>query len=169
MSTEELRKSILAELAKYTGKQVPAAFIKRTKEFIPTIDRFHNLITGIFKPAWSEYALSISIKQSSPYEHKDEATFLDDGQWLITYAPRSGGLDMSDNRALLKCTEKKVPLGVFKQMTEKTNKKYGSTYLVMGLGLITNYDADNDVFIIERADRTVFEDTIGLTADEDAH
>ena len=79
MPSEELRKSILAELVKHTGKRVPAAFIKRTNEFIPTIERFHNLITGIYKPAWSEYALSVFVKQSSPYEHKDEVIFLDDG------------------------------------------------------------------------------------------
>ena len=64
---EELRARVLAELARYTSKQVPASFPYRTADFIPSIARFHNLITGIYKPTWSEYALSIVMKLSSPY------------------------------------------------------------------------------------------------------
>ncbi|RMD95972.1 MAG: hypothetical protein D6816_19565, partial [Bacteroidetes bacterium] len=87
----EIRNAILVELAKHTGKRVSWRFIKQTSKFIPSLDRFHNLITGIYKPAWSDYALSIVIKLGSPYEHKDEVLFLDDGRWLMTYSPRAGG------------------------------------------------------------------------------
>ena len=94
--SEQKRTTILAELARHTGKRVPAAFVKHTVRFIPSIERFHNLITGIYKPAWSEYALSLIMKLSSPYAHKDEVVFLEDGRWLMIYSPRAGGLYHSD-------------------------------------------------------------------------
>ena len=165
---EELRATILAELARHTGRWVPAAFIYQTADFIPSIDRFHNLITGIYKPVWSEYALSIVMKLSSPYEHKDEVVFMEDGRWLMTYSPRVGGLHVSDNRALIKCMDERVPLGVFKQLTDKTDRQHGSTYRVLGLGLITSYDATADVFIIESCDRAALEQVTSVIADEKA-
>ena len=109
---EDLRSKILSELARYTGKVVSWRFIKYTDKAIPWIDRFHTLFTGIYKPVWSEYALSIVMKSGSPYDKKDEVIFIDDGRWLMTYSPRSGGLDISDNRALIKCMDDRVPLGV---------------------------------------------------------
>jgi hypothetical protein len=163
---EELRSAILTELAKHTGKRVPAAFIQRTADFVSNIDRFHTLITGIYKPAWSDYALSIAMKLSSPYEHKDEVVFLEDGRWLMTYSPRAGGLHLSDNRALVKCMDERVPLGVFKQITDKTDRQHGSTYLVLGLGLITSYDANADLFVIESCDRVALEQVTSVIADE---
>lgn len=166
--SEELRARVLAELARYTGKQVPASFLYRTADFIPGIARFHNLITGIYKPTWSEYALSIVMKLSSPYEHKDEVVFLEDARWLMTYSPRAGGLGLSDNRALVRCMDERVPLGVFKQLTDKTDRRHGSTYRVLGLGLITGYDANADVFILESADRTALERVTSVIADEEA-
>jgi hypothetical protein len=164
--TEELRAEILAELARHTGKRVPAAFVCSTDDFIPGIERFHNLITGIYKPARSDYALSIAMKLSSPYEHKDEVVFLEDGRWLMTYSPRSGGLRLSDNRALIKCMDERIPLGVFKQITDKRDRQLGSTYRVLGLGMITNYDADADVFIVESADRAALEHLTGAISEE---
>lgn len=161
------RSQILVEIAKQTGKQVTAAFLKRTASYIPGIDRFHNLITGIFKPAWSDYALSIVIKMSSPYDHKDEVIFLEDGRWLMTYSPRSGGLNISDNRALKKCMDERVPVAVFKQMTEKWDRQHGSTYLVLGLGLVTNYDSGQDVFIVESVDQSALEEVTGVITDEE--
>jgi hypothetical protein len=166
--SEELRNKTLVELAKHTGKRVPAAFIYRTADFISGIDRFHNLITGIYKPAWSEYALSIVMKLSSPYEHKDEVVFLEDGRWLMTYSPRAGGMRLSDNRAVVKCMDDRVPLGVFKQLTDKTDKQHGSTYRVLGLGLITGYDAKADVFIVESADHAALKHITNVIADEEA-
>lgn len=160
------RNAILAELAKYTGRHIPWQFIKRTSQHIPNIDRFHNLITGIFKPAWSDYALSIMIRTTSPYEAKDEVIFLEDGRWLMTYSPRSGGLQQADNRALVKCMDERVPIGVFRQLTDKTNRQRGSTYHILGLGLVTDYDANHDVFIIESADRPALEVITNTIVDE---
>jgi len=162
----DVRKKILSELAKYTGKRVPWQFIKQTSQFIPDIDRFHNLITGIFKPAWSEYALSIVIRTTSQYEERDEVIFLDDGRWLMTYSPRSGGMQIADNRALVRCLDDRVPIGVFRQLTDKTDRRHGSTYRVLGLGLATGYDAQRDVFIVESADYAAIESVISTIANE---
>jgi len=164
---QQRRSEVLVEIAKYTGRRVSAAFLKRTAGFIPDIERFHNLITGIFKPAWSDYALSIVIKLTSPYDHKDEVIFLDDGRWLMTYSPRSGGPNIPDNRALQKCMDNRVPLAVFKQMTDKRDRQHGSTYLVLGLGLISNYDSGADVFIVESVDQSALEEVTGVIADEE--
>lgn len=163
---EENRDEILTELVKYTGKRVPWQFIKQTPKYIPHIERFHNLITGIYKPAWSDYALSIVIRTTSPYEEKDEVISLDDGRWLMTYSPRAGGLQIADNQALVKCMDDRVPLGVFRQLTDKTNRKYGSTYRVLGLGLVTSYDSNADVFIVESADRLALETITNTITDE---
>jgi hypothetical protein len=164
--TLDRRNAILVELVKHTGKRVPWQFIKQTSNYIPDIDRFHNLITGIFKPAWSDYALSIVIQATSPYEDKDEVIFLEDGRWLMTYSPRAGGLQIADNRALMKCMDERVPIAVFRQLTDRTDRKHGSTYRVLGLGLITGYDANRDVFIIESADRVALERVTHTIADE---
>lgn len=150
---DDIRNSILTELAKYTGKRVSWRFIKQTSQFIPHIERFHNLITGIFKPAWSNYALSIVIGVDSPYKDKDEVIHLDDGRWLMTYSPRSGGLNVADNRALVRCMDEKVPIGVFRQLSDKTDRQNSSTYRVLGLGLVSGYDAKGDVFFVESVNR----------------
>ena len=164
---QQRRSEVLVEIAKHTGRRVSAAFLKRTADFIPGIERFHNLITGIFKPAWSDYALSIVIKLASPYDHKDEVIFLEDGRWLMTYSPRSGGLNVPDNRALVKCMIDRIPLAVFKQMTEKRDRQYGSTYMVLGLGLVASYDPSADVFIVESVDQPSLEEVTGVIVDEE--
>ena len=146
--TIEQRNKTLANFARFTGRIMPAAFLQKTSEYIPGVERIHPLMTGIYKPAWSEYALCIKMAPGSPYERKDEVLFLDDGRWLMTYSPRSGGLEISDNRALVRCMEDHVPLAVVQQVTEKTQ---GSTYRILGLGVIENYDPVRDVFIVESA------------------
>ncbi len=169
-NSNKFRSTILTKLAKYTGRRVPADFIKRTTKHIKEVERFHNLITGIYKPVWSEYALTIMIKLDSPYKDKDEVIFLEDGRWLMTYSPRSGGLKLSDNQALLKCMEDKMPIGVFKQLTDKTNRQFGSTYRVVGLGIVTKFDSSSGVFIVEGIDqRTINVITNYIVNDEERY
>lgn len=50
-NSNKLRSTILTKIAKHTGKRVPADFIKQTTKHIKEVERFHNLITGIYKPA----------------------------------------------------------------------------------------------------------------------
>ena len=70
----------------------------------------------------------------------------------MTYSPRAGGLDIADNRALVKCMDERLPLAVFRQLTDKTDRKLGSTYRVLGLGLVSGYNAESDIFFVESAD-----------------
>jgi hypothetical protein len=107
------------------------------------------------------------MKAGSPYEKKDDVIFLEDGRWLMTYSPRSGGLDISDNRALVKCMDTRMPLAVFKQITDKSSSQR-STYLVLGLGLVTSFDSNTGVFIIESVDWQTLERTTSVIPDEEA-
>lgn len=161
-----LREEILAALAKFTGQKVPAAFIQHTERFLPGVDRFHTLFAGIYKPAWSQSALSIVTKETGPYA--DETIFLDDGRWLMRYKPRAGGLHISDNQALVKCMAEGLPLGVFKQIAGGKSGKGGSVYFVMGLGILSNYDAEKDEFILESADTAALAKVEGVLSTEDA-
>src|SRR5215475_12680250 len=113
-------------------------------------------------------ALSIVMKLSSPYAHKDEVVFLEDGRWLMLYSPRAGGLNHSDNRALVRCMEERIPIGIFKQLTGKTDRYYGSTYCVLGLGLITSYDSKADIFVVESADSSALEQVSSVITDEES-
>lgn len=145
----EQRNKVLAEFARFTGRIMPAAFLRNTSDYIPGVDRIHPLMSGSYKPAWSEYALCIKMAPGSPYERKDEVIHLNDGRWLMTYSPRSGGLDISDNKALVRCMEDHVPLAVVQQVTDKA---HGSTYKILGLGIISSFDPNRDVFNVESAD-----------------
>ncbi|GAB4428313.1 MAG: hypothetical protein Fur0044_26140 [Anaerolineae bacterium] len=167
MLEQELRAKILSEFAKYTGQIKPAAFFKWTHRFITEIERFHNLVTGIYKPAWSKYALCISMKQGSIYEHKDEFIFLDDGRWLMTYSPRKGGLEIPDNVALARCMQDKIPIGVIAQVTTRTNRESGSTYRILGLGMVTDYNPIQDVFEVQSVDWDTLENVTGIIPDEE--
>jgi hypothetical protein len=167
MLEKELRAQILSEFAKYTGQIKPAAFFKWTHRFIPEIERFHNLVTGIFKPAWSKYALCILMKQGSIYDQKDFYVFLEDGRWLMDYSPRKGGLDISDNVALANCIQDKVPVGVITQVTTRADKGIGSTYQILGLGIVTDYNPTRDVFGIQSVDWDILEDVTSIIEDEE--
>lgn len=84
----------------------------------------------------------------------------------MTYSPRAGGLQVADNRALVHCMDESVPVGVFKQSTGKTDRQRGSTYQILGLGLITSYDANSDVFFVESVNRSALEKVTSTIVDE---
>lgn len=162
---QSLHYKTLAVLARYTGQVMPAAFFKKTSDHVPSlsIERFHNLVTGIFKPAWSDYALCIMLMPGSRYEQKDEVIHLSDGRWLMRYSPRSGGLNQPDNRALIRCKDDRMPFGVIQQITDKTRR---STYRILGLGILSNYDSARDEFIVESADLAALMRVSEAVADE---
>jgi hypothetical protein len=111
------------------------------------VDRFGGYLRspgeGIFKPQWATHAISIASMLSSPYT--DQITFLNDRSWLMAYSPKSGGLKVAANVALLNCMEDREPVLVVRQQTDK-NSRSGSTYLIAGLGQIERFDAPQDVF-----------------------
>lgn len=96
---------------------------------------------GIYKPRDSDYALWIRQTIKGQYPDKEPIT-LPDGSWYYLYTPeadKSGNTDLSlsTNKALFKSMDDGIPLGVFIQ---RDIPRTGSTYEVMGLAFIEQYD-----------------------------
>ena len=97
---------------------------------------------GIYKPAGSPYALWVRETLRSPYSDQVSGQVdRPDGSWLYKYSPegRQGKTDMSlaTNRALLRCQEDGVPVGVLRQTSAA---KGAVAYEVMGLAYVTAFD-----------------------------
>jgi putative restriction endonuclease len=101
---------------------------------------------GIYKPEWSEYALSIRQNLNSPYKNKD-IQHLAGQSWQYKYCPEMiDGREMEGNytnKALLKNMHDKVPIGIPIQVQPKPN----SRYKVLGLGLVKEWQ--DGFFVIE--------------------
>jgi hypothetical protein len=154
VTEKQNRWAIFRALLPYYGKIVTPNFLKRTAEYIPGIERIHPLIEGIYKPAGSEYALSIASMKTNRYA--DKLTYLPDGRWYIKYSAKFGGKDLAVNQGLFKCMLDKEPIIVLEQLSNKTSRQ-GTQYRIMGLGLIDAYDAAQDIFAIQHLDFTMFE------------
>ena len=84
------------------GTIQPAAVLNDAERFGHIL---HHFAEGIFKPQWATYAFSISSMLTSPYT--DQIDYLPDRSWTMAYSPKSGGLDVAANRALIACMEKR--------------------------------------------------------------
>ena len=95
---------------------------------------------GIYKPHGSPYALWIRQTLRGVYPDR-EPVVEPDGSWKYDYAPegRGGRPDMTldTNRALLRCMEDKIPIGVIRQIPSQAGKRI---YEVRGLGYVTGFD-----------------------------
>ncbi len=151
---KENRWQIFRALLPYYGKIVTPPFLRKTSDFIQGVERIHPLIEGIYKPAGSEYALSIASMKVNPYKAK--LTYLSDGRWTIKYSPKAGGKDLAVNKGLFLCMQDKEPVIVLEQLSTKTSKK-GTQYRLMGLGLIDSYDPAQDLFTIQHVDFATLE------------
>jgi len=138
VTEKQHRRSIFRALLPYYGKIVSAQFLKKTITIIPGLERIHPLIEGIYKPAGSEYALSIATMKKNPYA--DKLTYLPDGRWYIKYSAKFGGRDLAVNQGLFKCMFDKEPIIVLEQISNKDSRQ-GIQYRLMGLGIIDSYDA----------------------------
>ena len=154
LAEKQNRWAIFRTLLPYYGKIVTPNFLKKTAEYIPGVERIHPLIEGIYKPAGSEYALSIASMKMNPYA--DKLTHLPDGRWYIKYSAKSGGNDLAVNQGLFKCMLDKEPVIVLEQLSNKTSRQ-GTRYRLMGLGLINDYDATQDIFSIQHVDFATLE------------
>lgn len=100
--------------------------------------RLVNQAKGIYKPAYSDYALSIRTIQDGPYPDK-EVEYRSDGSWVISYFQENSDPNLRDseatNRGLMKCMEDGVPIGAL----IKRKPRPGVTYEVLGLGLVTSW------------------------------
>ncbi len=153
-SEKERRWEIFRALLPFYGKIVVPDFLRKTSNFIPGIERVHPLIEGIYKPKWSDHALSIASMKINPYV--DKLTPLPDGRWTIKYSAKKGGPDTAVNQGLFNCMNHKEPVIVLEQLSRKTSKK-GVRYRLRGLGLIYNYESATDTFNIHHVDFATLE------------
>lgn len=70
------------------GKVVPASFLQKTADVLPGIDRLHNHIEGIFKPAGASYALSVASMLKTRIEGHGWGS-CGRGQYLSPRGPKS--------------------------------------------------------------------------------
>ena len=159
----ERRWEIFRALLPYYGRIVTPAFLRKTSAFVSGIERIHPLIEGIYKPRWSEHALSIASMKVNPYA--DKLTYLADGRWTIQYSAKTGGPRIAANLSLFKCMNNKEPVIVLAQLSDKTSKQ-GVRYRLMGLGLIDGYDVANEIFAIQHVDFATLELVSNGAADE---
>ncbi len=160
---KEKRWKIFRALLPYYGKKVTPDFLRQTSHYILGVERIHPLIEGIYKPAWSHYALSIASMRVNPYA--DKVTYLSDGRWTIKYSAKKGGPDISANQALFRCMAEKEPVIVLEQLSRKTDKQ-GTQYRLMGLGLLDNYNPATELFTIFHVDYATLEE-VSRGADDD--
>jgi hypothetical protein len=103
------------------------------------------LIEGIYKPAWSNYPLSIVSMLKSRYD--DELFHNTDRTWWLRYSPKAGSMDLASNAALTRCMTDKQPLLVLWQISDKTSPE-GARHRLLGLGFVENFDASAGLFRI---------------------
>lgn len=139
------RKIILQRILPYLGKVVPASFLQKTADVLPGIDRLHNLIEGIFKPAGARYALSIASMLKNPYA--DRLQHNSNRSWFFDYSPKDGPLDSAVNSSLFNCMRENEPVLVLKQLSDKTSAN-GTRYRILGLGLLEGFDQNARLFKI---------------------
>lgn len=93
---------------------------------------------GIYKPAWSKYALS--VRESLNRGYPDEEPIVErDGSWTYRYFQENLSSDARDreftNVGLLACIEDLVPVGVFRQVMAKPNARYR----VLGVAIVHDW------------------------------
>jgi putative restriction endonuclease len=94
---------------------------------------------GIYKPNWSEYALSARQVLNSRYPEIGPR-FREDGTWLYGYFQENDDPSQRDseftNRGLLLCLRDSVPVGVMLQTRDKSPVRYQ----ILGLALVARWD-----------------------------
>ncbi|MBX9687272.1 MAG: HNH endonuclease [Candidatus Obscuribacterales bacterium] len=99
-----------------------------------------NRAKGIYKPAWSNYALSVKQTLSSTYGDHDPI-HQENGIWTyLYYQEEQEGKDpeqLSSNRAMKQCLIDEIPIGVLRQLSPKPNVRYS----VLGLARIIGKSA----------------------------
>jgi putative restriction endonuclease len=111
------------------------------KEFARQGDEFllSSSPKGIYKPAYTDFTLSVKLDPYGPYPDKD-IEYRPDGSWVSQYCQEYKDPDARDssagNRGLMLCMERRVPVGVL----EKRQSKPRAEYDVIGVGLVTSWD-----------------------------
>jgi len=94
---------------------------------------------GIYKPRWTQYALSVRQTIGGPYPDK-EPVRRSDGTWRYLYFQE--GSDPTDrdaeytNKGLMACRRDGIPVGVMRQVRGKPNVRYD----ILGLALVVSWE-----------------------------
>ena len=82
---------------------------------------------GIYKPEGWKYALSVRQNIQANYPDR-KPVHNDNGSWTYEYFQEGYDLarpkDLYTNKAMIKCQEDKVPIGVILQLKKKPNPQY---------------------------------------------
>lgn len=94
---------------------------------------------GIYKPTWTDYALSVRQSLAGPYPDREPVTH-QDGTWSYLYFQEGEDPSARDsaftNRGLMKCLHERVPVGVIRQISRRPRV----LYLVLGLALVVGWE-----------------------------
>jgi hypothetical protein len=119
---------------------------------------------GIYKPAWSPYALSVRQTLGGPYPDR-EPIHRPDGTWVYQYFQENAAADERDdeftNRGLVACWNDGVPVGVMRQLQGKPAVRY----VILGVATVAGWDGG--YFFFEGANRDGFARERGPTAEFD--
>lgn len=105
---------------------------------------------GIYKPNWTQYALSVRQTLSSVYADR-EPEVRGDGSWTYEYFQEGAPAERDryfTNRALLLCVADRIPVGVMRQISDRSPVKYQ----VLGLAVPTEWNGGYFRFEGGRAD-----------------
>jgi hypothetical protein len=158
------RTRIFRALLPYFGTVQPSAFFQRTASIVPSVERIHPLIEGIYKPAWSNYPISISSMLKSQYN--DQVFFNPDRTWWMHYSPKEGAMDIGVNAALVRCMTDSQPLLVLRQVSDKTSAE-GSRHRLLGLGFVENFDAGTNLFRVRGLEWSEITAFLGIGLSDD--
>lgn len=82
---------------------------------------------GIYKPSWTDYALSVRQSLTGPYPDR-EPVVRADGTWSYAYFQEGTDPETRDaeyaNRGLVACLRDLVPVGVMRQVSAKPTSLY---------------------------------------------
>ncbi|MEP6389088.1 MAG: HNH endonuclease [Halioglobus sp.] len=108
--------------------------------------RLVNQAKGIYKPAYTDLALSVRTIQDGPYPDK-EVEYRSDGSWVCQYYQENIDPAKRDteatNRGLMRCMKRQVPVGFL----IKRKPKPGVEYEILGVGFVVGWE--NGYFTIE--------------------
>ena len=111
--------------------------------------RLVNSAKGIYKPAYTDFALSVRVIQDGPYPDK-EVEYRPNGSWVCQYYQENIDPAQRDkeatNRGLMRCMEEQIPIGFL----IKRKPKPGVEYDVLGLGFVKAWE--DGYFTIEGID-----------------
>lgn len=106
---------------------------------------------GIYKPEWSEYALSVRQSTRGPYPDQEPVPG-PRGSWIYAYFQENKDESARDqeytNRGMVACWRDSVPVGVIRQVAPKP----ASRYQVLGLAVVTGWEGG--YFFLEGIERT---------------